>query len=109
MTEHEYTAKIGQDLLNKLSDSLKQGKWRPHKTLLNYLGIPLEDIQRRTRLFHQSFTVKDPAFPRAYMFVKIVHNKQEVEILIVGDIDVSITIVIGVPDGNAETVCSWDV
>ena len=81
MTEHEYTAKIGQDLLNKLSDSLKQGKWRPHKTLLNYLGIPLEDIQRRTRLFHQSFTVKDPAFPRAYMFVKIVHNKQEVEIL----------------------------
>ena len=34
--------------------------------------------------------------------------KKEIEILIVGDVDVGITVVVSVANGNAETVRSWN-
>ena len=76
MALREFEAKIGQDLLNKLGDSLSQGKWRPHKTLCKYLGVNFDNIQERTELFKSSFVVKDPSLPKMRMIVDLKHNEQ---------------------------------
>ena len=81
MALREFEAKIGQDLLNKLGDSLSQGKWRPHKTLCKYLGVNFDNIQERTELFKSSFVVKDPRFPKMRMIVDLKHNEQEYEVV----------------------------
>jgi len=76
----QYNATINKELLLKLNQSINGGL-KANKTLCKLLGVNYENLQERSGVFLvPSFIIKDRAFPKLRLDVKINHNKQSSEV-----------------------------